>query len=71
VADQEVYEYRVYTVGSALKGQKDEDISAALTKLSLEGWEIFSIKFPYGSRPKIITRRTLSEAERRQRSWPG
>ena len=63
--------HQVFTVGSALKGLKDEELAQILDRMAADGWEIINVTFPPGSRPKVIARRQLTESERRQKSWPG
>ena len=44
MAEQTIqWEYRVLTVGSALKGAKDEQIEAALNELGMDGWEAVNV----------------------------
>lgn len=64
------WEYQVFTVGSHLRGLKDEEMGALLTNLAADGWEIINVDFPGGSRPKVVARRPMPEAEKRKRSWP-
>ena len=62
------WEYRVDTIGSALKGLKDEEIEVVLNDWGEAGWEIISARPPTNS-PKItiIAKRQQTLESRRQR----
>ncbi len=62
------WEYRVDTIGSAIRGLKDEEIEAALNEWGQEGWEIISARPPTNS-PKItiVAKRLMTASSRRQR----
>jgi hypothetical protein len=69
------WEYRVDTIGSAIRGLKDEEIEAALNEWGQEGWEIISAR-PPSSSPKItivakrlMTANTQRQRRLDQRSW--
>lgn len=62
--------YDIFSLGSFLRSPKDKEVAAALNKLTTDGWEILNVAYPYGSKPKIIARRPLSEQEIRQQKWP-
>lgn len=69
------WEYRVNTIGSAIRGLKDEEIEAALNEWGQEGWEIISAH-PPSSSPKItivakrlMTANTQRQRRLDQRSW--
>lgn len=64
------WEYRVQTVGSALKGAKDEEIEALLGEWGEEGWEVIAAHALEGSnKVRIIAKRPLSRAALRSRTW--
>lgn len=65
------WEYQVFSVGSSLRGVKDDELAGALNQLSADGWEIINVGFPYGGKPKIVARRQQSGTAQRQRNWPG
>ncbi len=72
MADVTLWEYRVVTLGSAWNTLKDEAIEAALNELGAEGWEVIRAEVPHeGVRWKIVAKRPLTEARRRQQAWPG
>ena len=65
------WEYRVLTVGSALKGAKDEQIEAALNELGMDGWEAVNVYAQTGSsKVTLVAKRHLTAASRRMRSMP-
>jgi hypothetical protein len=65
------WEYRVFTIGNAFNGAKDEQIEAALNEWGLEGWEAVNVYAPSNS-PKVtlVAKRPLTAAGRRLRSMP-
>jgi hypothetical protein len=66
------WEYRVETVGSALSGPKDEDLTAFLDEWGEEGWEVISAYNPTNSsKVRVIAKRPLARSRSRQRTWPG
>lgn len=66
------WEYRVESIGFALRGPKDHELAAVLNTWGTEGWEVFAVEFPSGStKVKVIARRPLTRSSSRQRSWPG
>lgn len=70
--DRGLWEYRVQSVGFALRSPKDEEIEAVLNEWGQEGWELVEVIVPTNStRYKLIGRRPLSRSTRRQRSWAG
>jgi hypothetical protein len=71
VSEPHQWIHQVFTVGSALRGIKDDELAQILNRMAEDGWDIINVTIPYGGRPKIIARRLLSGAERRQKSWPG
>jgi len=62
------WEYRVDTIGSAIRGLKDEDIEAVLNEWGEEGWEVISARPPTNS-PKItiVAKRPMTAGTQRQR----
>lgn len=62
------WEYRVDTIGSAIRGLKDEEIETALNEWGQEGWEIISARPPTNS-PKItiVAKRLMTAGSQRQR----
>ncbi len=62
------WEYRVETLGSALRGLKDEEIEALLNDWGEAGWEVVSARPPTNS-PKItvIAKRQQTTSTQRQR----
>ena len=72
MADQTVqWEYRVFTIGNAFSGAKDEQIESMLNDWGLEGWEAVNVYAPTNS-PKVtlVAKRQLTAASRRLRSMP-
>jgi len=69
------WEYRVDTIGSAIRGLKDEAIEAALNEWGQEGWEIISARPPTNSSKitivakRLVTASTLRQRRLEQRSW--
>jgi len=62
------WEYRVDTIGSAIRGLKDEEIEAALNEWGQEGWEIISARPPTNSsKITIIAKRLMTAGTQRQR----
>ncbi len=66
------WEYRVETIGSALRGAKDEGIEATMNEWGEDGWEVISARPPTNSsKMTIVAKRPLTSATRRQRSRDG
>lgn len=65
------WEYQVFSVGTWLRGTKDDELAGVLNKLAAEGWEIINVAFPHGDKPKIVARRVQSAAKKRARNYPG
>lgn len=66
------WEYRVETIGSAWSGLKDEELEAVLNLWVEEGWEIFQVvPIISSAKVRVVGRRLLTRATRRERSWPG
>ncbi|MEN8172651.1 MAG: hypothetical protein ABFS03_07190 [Chloroflexota bacterium] len=69
------WEYRVETIGSALRGIKDGEIEAALNDWGEQGWEVISARPPTNSSKitivakRLITARTLRQRRLDERSW--
>jgi hypothetical protein len=38
--------HQVFTVGSALKGLKDEELAQILDRMAADGWEIINVAWP-------------------------
>jgi hypothetical protein len=62
------WQYRVDTLGSAIRGLKDEEIEAVLNEWGEEGWEIISARPPTNSsKITIIAKRLMTTGTQRQR----
>ncbi len=72
MTDTAQWEYHVVSVGSFWSAPSDEQMETFLNELGQEGWEVVS-SFPAHNSSKVtfVTRRPLTRATRRQRSWPG
>jgi hypothetical protein len=68
-----LWEYRVLALGPRRFGSpKDEEIEAILNELGAEGWEVIQAQVPdAGGRWRVVAKRPLTEARRRELSWPG
>jgi Domain of unknown function (DUF4177) len=66
------WEYRVFSVGTFWSTPSDEQLETSLNDVGQEGWEVVST-FPAHNSSKVtfVARRLLTQASRRQRSWPG
>lgn len=65
------WEYRVETLGSALKSPKDEEIQDALDEWGMEGWEVIQVIQHSGTNKiRVVAKRPLTDRERRRRSLP-
>lgn len=65
------WEYRVETIGSVLRGAKDEKIEATLNEWGEDGWEVISARPPTNnSKVTIVAKRVLTSATKRRRSVP-
>jgi len=71
MAENDLWEYYVETLGSSFKGCSDEELVDALNALGEEGWQVFSVENPLSPKIRIVARRPLSRSTRRKRSWPG
>jgi len=67
------WEYRVVTLGqSPFSTLKDEEVEASLNELGAEGWEVIRTELRAGGlRWQVVAKRPLTEARRRELSWPG
>jgi len=72
MAETTLWEYRVVTLGrNPFSTLKDEEIEAMLNELGAEGWEVIRAEVPEGGvRWKVVAKRPLTEARRRQQTWP-
>ena len=67
-----LWEYRVQSLGTALKNPKDEEIEVALNEWGEEGWEVFNVIQHSGTnKVRIVARCPLTDRARRRRSMPG
>jgi len=65
------WEYRVETIGSALRGAKDEEAEAILNEWGEDGWEVISAHPPTNSsKVRVVAKRPLTSAAQRRRSMP-
>lgn len=71
MSDQNLWEYRVVTVGSFWQGPKEEELEARLNELGLDSWEVISIHAPANTNKlTIVAKRPLTAAARRRRTVP-
>ena len=62
------WEYRVDTIGSAIKGLKDEEIEAVLNDWGEAGWEVISARPPTNSsKITVVAKRPQTTSTLRQR----
>ena len=62
------WEYRVETIGSVLRGAKDEETEATLNEWGEDGWEVISARPPTdSSKMTIVAKRPLTIDAQRQR----
>ena len=68
-----LWEYRVEDFGGIIKSEpKKEEFQALINTWGEEGWEIINAFYSTGTtRLRIIAKRPLTHAARRQRSMPG
>ena len=65
------WEYRVESMGGALRNPRDEELQSALNEWGEEGWEvIFVIQYSGTNKVRVIAKRPLTERARRSRSMP-
>ena len=70
--DEQLWEYRVYSIGGSFNTPKDAEVERLLDEWGAEGWELVSAQQPYGSaRVRLIAKRPLTLETRRRRSRPG
>ena len=70
MTENKQWEYRVQTLGSALREPKDGEVLALLNAWGVEGWELVEATHTTGNKLMLVARRPLSENERRRRSYP-
>jgi hypothetical protein len=61
------WEYRFVSFGNRWKISNDREIEKALNEWGVEGWEVVDVAFSYPYL-KVIARRPLTSAVRRERS---
>jgi hypothetical protein len=72
VNEVNLWEYRVTSLGKALKSPNDEEIEAVLNEWGEEGWQVFDVIQHSGTnKVRLFARRPLTDRERRRRSMPG
>jgi hypothetical protein len=73
MAEPTLWEYRVQTLGgSPLRVLNDEEVEAWLNELGAEGWEVIRTELRAGGlRWMVVAKRPLTDARRREQSWPG
>ena len=71
MADITKWEYRVQTLGAALKQASDEEIESQLDEWGLEGWEVVAVhKIENSGKVRVIARRSLPRSTRPRNTWP-
>ena len=71
MAESLQWEYRIQTLGTAIKQPKDEEMEALLNEWGVEGWEVINAHHPEGSnKVRVIAKRLVRKSARRTRSWP-
>jgi len=65
------WEYQVNTIGKTLSGLKDDEATAFLNELGEAGWEVIGL-YPIenSNKVRLVAKRLLTAAVRRQRSMP-
>jgi hypothetical protein len=72
MTDTVQWEFRIQTVGSALKQVKDEELEALLNEWGEDGWEVvIAHNLESSNKVRVIAKRPLSRTTARSRSWPG
>jgi len=72
MAETTQWEYRSETVGSFWSEPKNEAVEAMLNEWGEQGWEVISVTAVQNSnKMRVVAKRPLTHATRRQRSWPG
>ena len=65
------WEYRVKTVGTFLKGARDENLEAELNQWGEEGWEVVIFRtIENSNHTQVIVKRPLDRTTWRLRSMP-
>ncbi len=72
MSEEKKWEYRVESLGSALRSPKDEEIEALLNEWGKDGWEVISVHPQHNStyKVRVVAKRPLTVRTRRQRSMP-
>jgi hypothetical protein len=70
MTEQKQWEYRVQTLGSALREPKDGEVLTLLNTWGAEGWELVEASHTTGNKLLLVARRPLSDDTRRRRSYP-
>jgi len=70
MTEQQLWEYRVRTLGSTWHEPKDNEIASLLTAWGAEGWELVNATHTSGNKLMLVARRPLGESDRRRRSYP-
>lgn len=67
--ENQLWEYRVETIGSAWKGTSDAELEATLNQWGEQGWEVISVRPPTNSNKfTVVAKRPLTENARRRRN---
>ena len=71
MGDPQMWEYYVQTVGSALRGTRDEELQQVLNELGEDGWDVIEIEqLPNSNKIRVVAKRPLTISARRERSRP-
>ena len=70
MTEQIQWEYRVQTLGSALREPKDSEVASLLNAWAVEGWELVNATHTTGNKLMLVARRPLSSGERHRRTYP-
>ena len=71
MAENIQWEYRIRTFGATFRGQKDEELEAALNEWGMEGWEVISARgIENTNKVTILAKRLMTDSVRRRRSLP-
>jgi hypothetical protein len=71
MGDPQMWEYYVETVGSALRGTRDEELQQVLNELGEDGWDVIEIEqLPNSNKIRVVAKRPLTISARRERSRP-
>ena len=64
--------YQVFTLGSALRSVKDEELEATLNLLGDDGWEVVNIYPVSGTnKMRVLAKKPSSSTDRRRTTLPG